>query len=62
MSRTRTSEVWTSVSYTSIKENSELKVLKYIKFCDEIFTNWPNYLFGTRLFNRVDNHCLQYYN
>ena len=62
MSRTRTSEVWTSVSYTSIQENPELKVLKYVKFCGEIFTNWRNDLFGTRLLNRVDSHCLQYCN
>ena len=32
-----------------MSENSELKVLKNIKFLAEIFNNWPDNLFGTNV-------------
>ena len=41
--------------HTSIQENSELKVLKYIKFCGEIFDNWPNALFGTKVYKTLES-------
>ena len=34
-------EFW-SVDYTSIYENSELKIFKNIKLLGEISNNWPN--------------------
>ena len=37
------------VNHTSIYENSELKVFKYINFLDEIPNNWPNDLLGTNV-------------
>ena len=33
-------EIW-SVSHTSIYENSEVNVIKTIKFLGEISSNWP---------------------
>ena len=45
--------------------NSELNVFKKIKFVGEISGNWPNGLFGTRMYrkllNFVDNHNWQCY-
>ena len=41
-------EFW-SVDYTSIYKNSELKVLKNIKFLGEIFNYWANDLLGTNV-------------
>ena len=41
-------EFW-SVNYTSIYENSELKILKNIKFLSEICNNCPNDLLGTNV-------------
>ena len=36
--------VW-SVNHTSIYENSELNIFKYMQSLGEIY-NWPNYLLG----------------
>ena len=41
--------------HTSIQENSELKVLKYIKFWGEIFHNWQNALFGTNVYKTLES-------
>ena len=41
--------------HTSIQENSELKVLKYIKFWGEIFNNWQNALFGTNVYETLES-------
>ena len=38
-------EFW-SVNHTSIYENSELNVIKKIKFLGETSINWPNDLLG----------------
>ena len=38
-------ELW-SVNHSSIYENSELNVLKNIKFLEEISSKWPNNLLG----------------
>ena len=45
-------EFW-SLNHISIYENSELKVLKNIKFFGEIFNSWPNDLLGTNLFKTL---------
>ena len=47
-------EIW-SVSHTSIYENSELKVFKYIKLVPEISNNWPNDLLGTHVHKTLDS-------
>ena len=41
--------------HTSIQENSELKVLKYIKFWGEIFNNRQNALFGTNVYETLES-------
>ena len=43
-----------SVSYTSINENSELKVFKNMKFVGEISNNWLNDLFGTNVYATLE--------
>ena len=43
-----------SVSYTSINENSELKVIKNMKFVGEISNNWLNDLFGTNVYATLE--------
>ena len=43
------------LSHTSIQENSELKVLKYIKFWGEIFNNRQNALFGTNVYETLES-------
>ena len=47
-------EFW-SVNYTSIKENSELKVFKNI-FFGEISNNWPNNLLGTNVYKILESY------
>ena len=47
-------EFW-SVNYTSIYENSELKVFKNIKFLGELFNNWPNDLLGTNVYKFLES-------
>ena len=47
-------EFW-SVNYTSIYENSELKVLKNIKVFSEISRNWPNDLLGTNVYKALES-------
>ena len=62
LSISRGSESW-SVNHTSIHENSELNVFKYIKFWGEISNNRTNDLLEqmhTRLCNLIDNHCWLY--
>ena len=50
-------EFW-SVNHISIYENSELKILKNIKFLHEISNNWPNNSLGTNVYkNLADNRC-----
>ena len=49
-----------SVNYSSIYENSELKVFRNITLLGQISNNWPKvYLekMYTTLLNHVDNHC-----
>ena len=47
-----------SVNQTSINENSESKVFSKSKFLVEIYNNWPNDLWGAKLYTRLaDNHC-----
>ena len=48
-------EFW-SVNYTSIKENSELKVFKNIIFFGEISNNWPNNLLGTNVYKILESY------
>ena len=48
-------EFW-SVNYTSIKENSELKVFKNIIFFGEISNNWPNNLLGTNAYKILESY------
>ena len=43
-----------SVSYTSVNENSELKVIKNMKFVGEISNNWLNDLFGTNVYATLE--------
>ena len=47
-------EFW-SVNYTSIYENSELKVFKNIKFFGEISSNRPNYLLETNVSKTLES-------
>ena len=49
----RGSEFW-SLNYTSMYENSELKVFKNIKFLGEISNNWPNDLLGTNVYKALE--------
>ena len=41
--------------YTSIYENSELKVLKNIKVFSEISRNWPNDLLGANIYKALES-------
>ena len=45
-----------SVNNNSIYEKSKLNVFKNIKIAGEIFNNWPNDLFGTKLLKYFDIH------
>ena len=45
-----------SVNQTSAKENSVLTAFLIVRECDEIFTNCPNCLFGTKL-NKAFDVC-----
>ena len=47
-------EFW-SVNYTSIYENSALKVFKNIKFLGELSNNLPNDLLGTNFYNILES-------
>ena len=47
-------EFW-SVNFTSIYENSELKVFKVITFLGEICNNWSNDLFGTNVCRSLES-------
>ena len=44
-----------SVSHTSINENSEVKVFKNIKFFREISSNWLNGLLGTNVYKTLES-------
>ena len=43
-----------SVNHTTIYKNSELNVLKNIKFLGEISYNWPHDLLGTNVYNTLE--------
>ena len=45
-------EFW-SVNYTSICENSELKVFKNVRFFGEISSNWPNDLLERNVYKTL---------
>ena len=49
-------EIW-SISYTSMYENSELKVSENMKFGGEISNNWPNGLLGVNVKNTLKSCC-----
>ena len=53
-STSSTSEFW-SVSHTSIQKNSELNVLKNIKFLSKKFNKWPNDLLGTNVYKTLES-------
>ena len=43
-----------SVNHTAIYKNSELNVLKNIKFLGEISDNWPNDSLGTNVYDTLE--------
>ena len=45
-----------SVNQTSTEENSVFTVFIIVKTCGEIFSNCPNFLFGTKL-NKTFDAC-----
>ena len=45
-----------SVNHTSMAWNSELDIFKKIKFVGEIFSNWPNSLFGTNVHKTLESY------
>ena len=47
-------EFW-SVSHTSMYKNSELKVLKNIKFWGKTCNNWPNGLLGPNIYKTPES-------
>ena len=47
-------ELW-SVNHTSICENSELKICKYIIFLGEICSNWRNDLLGANVYKTLQS-------
>ena len=51
-----------SVNHTLISSYSELNVFKKIWFVGEISNKLPKGLFGTKVYNTLDNHYWQYYN
>ena len=53
-STSSTSEFW-SVSHTSIQKNSELNVLRNIKFLSKKFNKWPNDLLGTIVYKTLES-------
>ena len=53
-STSSTSEFW-SVSHTSIQKNSELNVLRNIKFLSKKFNKWPNDLLGTNVYKTLES-------
>ena len=53
-STSSTSEFW-SVSHTSIQKNSELNILRNIKFLSKKFNKWPNDLLGTNVYKTLES-------
>ena len=47
-------EFW-SINYTSIYENSKLKVFKNVKFLGEISNIWPNVLLGANVCKTLES-------
>ena len=43
-----------SVNFSSVYENSELKVFKNIKYLGEMSSNWPSNLLGTNVYETLE--------